>query len=75
MNISVCVCVYSKSTTDVEAAHEVLSVHNGVKLDNDALNLFKSILPIISILSVLFPSRSSHSGGFVLHCVSHILKF
>ena len=31
-------CVYSKSPTDVEAAHEILSVHNGVKLDNNVFN-------------------------------------
>ena len=53
--------VYSNSSTSVEAAHEMVSVHNGVKLllDINKLNLWISILPIISILFVFNPSRSS----------------
>ena len=34
------VCVYSKSPTDVEAAHEILSVHNGIK---SVLELMRNI--------------------------------
>ena len=41
--------VYSNSSTGVEAAHDELSVHNGVISDNNELNLFKSILSITII--------------------------